>query len=710
MDVQESTVAESRRRSSSISPSHSTTLPSKKRVRTAESCASTDVAVVAADNIVAVSDDDTDDDDDLFEAVPSNLSHHHQSPLEQSHTANIDAGAEDSDGSLPELGTVELTVGEATASVLAPKKRRPTVTKRARMLRRCHHVVDLICQLAAAQMMNRICQMEEIQARCLSCVSPFAVFRICEHFVPGKLEIRREWASSDLRYFLSSYQALKFRTRYTAKSKPLVEEFVGFIESRKDTKPWHRPMLLTTMLRILAFDARLCVGLVPAPLKLTVQESVELERGYASACDIALIPGTMLAHNESLPPDQTILEPVSKADPGVPQYWCEVFDQVSERWLPINAFTGMVEQATQMVKPSKTGPCAYPYIIALDAKNYLRDITRRYTRDFVNTTMRQRIESIDASIDERTKYWWPQWISKWENPDATDRDEREEAEMERSALRSTMPTRISDFANNPYYVLARNLNQNEVIYPSSPVVGKVRGESVYLRENVKTLRTRMAWMREGRVIREGAEPIKTIKQRAVTARTKMAADVEMAAGREPVAELFGEWQTGLFKPQPVFNGHVPRNDYGRIDLFKPTMLPEGAAHVCDPNAKRLCKELGIDAVDAVVAFEFRRSVSTPMVEGVVIPKEAFDLLKDALREHRKAEAEKHMTKIEKRALKRWRRLVVALRVREEIDASFASRSARQDSGGISFSLDAKGKSRSKGVALQYPEDMDDDDM
>ncbi|KAJ2520913.1 hypothetical protein H4217_001721 [Coemansia sp. RSA 1939] len=655
------------------------------------------------DIVIANDSDDDEDDDDQFEEVADIADSHPQI-------------AYDSDDSLPELGTVELTIGDAAAaSVFATrtkKKRRAAVTKRARMVRRCHHMADLVCQVAAARMLNQICRADEIVARCLSLVSPFAVARIAEHLVPGRLVIRREWASSDLHYFLSSYQGLKIKTRRNRRAtaeqsgtaiggdgngRSVLQEFALFLESRVATQPWHRPMLLTSMLRGLLFDARLCVGLAPAPLKITVQESADVEKQLA-AVDIQLVPGTLSAYDsdndngnsndssagQSSPGKKSPTRTRSD-DSGVPQYWCEVFDQVSERWMVVNAHTGAVERATQIANPGKGAGCVYPYVVALDGAGYMRDITRRYTRDFVNTTMRQRLESVSAATDAHARVWWAQWIAQWENPDACDRDEKEDAEMERSALRSTMPKRISDFASNPYYVLARNLSQNEVIHPPEPVVGTVRGESVYLRENVKTLRSRMVWMREGREVRPGATPIKTVKQRAVTARAKLAADAEVAAGRPPpMAELFGEWQTQPFRPPPVVDGHVPRNEYGRVDLFCASMLPEGAAHVRDAEAKAVCRDLDIDAADAVVGFEFRRGTSTPILAGVVIPMGALAVVMDAVAERRSAAQDKLLRAVELRAIKRWRRLLVALRVREEVDASFATRSARDDGAVVSF--------------------------
>ncbi|KAJ2550408.1 hypothetical protein EV175_004080 [Coemansia sp. RSA 1933] len=613
--------------------------------------------------------DSDDDDDDQFEAV-DNSDDDDQFEAVDSSTRYTKDNGDESDSSMPELGTVELTVGEATVSVLAAqkRKRRAAVTKRARMVRRSHHMADLMCQVMGARVLNQICRADSVVARCLSLVPRYAVSRIAEHMVPGRLELRREWASADLHYFLTVYQGLDLPTEIRRGGGSVLQEFVRCLESRVATQPWHQAMLLTGMLRALSFEARLCVGLTPVPLKITAQESAELEQRLAETAMGIGIPLDPAVPNQKQ----------QHASLSGPQYWSEVFEQTSGKWMALDALTGAIERGLHKAPTAA-------YIVALDNDGFLRDVTRRYARDFVNTTLRQRLEGVDAGTDAYARVWWGQWISQWENPEDSHRDAHEDAEMEQSVQRSTMPTRLADFASNPHYVLARNLKQNEVIHPPEPVVGTVRGEPVYLRENVRLLRSQMAWMREGRAVRNGATPIKCVKKRALTARARAAVDAEIAAGRDPVSELFGEWQTDLFRPPPVIDGRVPRNDYGRIDLFKPSMLPDGAVHVRDADTKKLCMELGVDAVDAVVGFEFRCGTSTPILDGVVIPEDALDLVRDAAAEHRRNVQSDLQKAAEKRAVARWRRLLVALRVREEVDASFATRSARDDSGIVRFS-------------------------
>lgn len=44
-------------------------------------------------------------------------------------------------------------------------------------------------------------------------------------------------------------------------------------------------------------------------------------------------------------------------------------------------------------------------------------------------------------------------------------------------------------------------------------------------------------------------------------------------------DIFGYWQTMDYEPPTAENGIVPRNAYGNVELFKPTMLPKKTVHL-----------------------------------------------------------------------------------------------------------------------------------
>lgn len=43
--------------------------------------------------------------------------------------------------------------------------------------------------------------------------------------------------------------------------------------------------------------------------------------------------------------------------------------------------------------------------------------------------------------------------------------------------------------------------------------------------------------------------------------------------------LYAEFQTEVYVPPPVEDGRVPKNAFGNIDVYVPTMVPRGGAHV-----------------------------------------------------------------------------------------------------------------------------------
>lgn len=116
------------------------------------------------------------------------------------------------------------------------------------------------------------------------------------------------------------------------------------------------------------------------------------------------------------------------------------------------------------------------------------------------------------------------------------------------------------------YALVRHLRQNETIYPLVEL-GKFRGEPVYSRSGVLSLKASENWMRSGRKIREGCQPMKWVKQRASTVSRRREIEMTLERGREErerVGEpssgigeeevlqgLYAESQTELYIPDPI---------------------------------------------------------------------------------------------------------------------------------------------------------------
>jgi hypothetical protein len=83
-------------------------------------------------------------------------------------------------------------------------------------------------------------------------------------------------------------------------------------------------------------------------------------------------------------------------------------------------------------------------------------------------------------------------------------------------------------------------------------VGRFKGEPVYRRSSVVSCKTPENWMRIGRIVKAGQEPLKWVKQRAVTLDRRRAQELANQEGKDPIQQgIYAEWQTELFRPPPI---------------------------------------------------------------------------------------------------------------------------------------------------------------
>lgn len=134
-----------------------------------------------------------------------------------------------------------------------------------------------------------------------------------------------------------------------------------------------------------------------------------------------------------------------------------------------------------------------------------------------------------------------------------------------------------------------------------------KGEPVYLRKFVTELHTPETWLRNRREVKKGELPVKKV--------------AGMYNDKTRLAELYGPWQTKLFKMTLTADGHIPKNKYGNIETFNGPLPPE-CCHCNVVRAIPLSKKIGIEHVPAVIGFDTTGSYkgSYPVIRGVVIFK------------------------------------------------------------------------------------------
>ncbi|KAG6329066.1 hypothetical protein ID866_10023 [Astraeus odoratus] len=372
-----------------------------------------------------------------------------------------------------------------------------------------------------------------------------------------------------------------------------------------------------------------------------------------------------------------------------PVFWTEVFSRADCRWFPVDPIRGIVNTRQvfdpsgppSVVGSSKAGRIQdnrMLYVITLEEDGFGRDVTARYARNYAAQV--SKAQELGAGPAGGRKEWWARVVQNITRPYRLHRDDLEDEELHNHQLTEGMPTTLAGFKNHRLYVLNRHLKRDEVVDPPTEL-GKFRGEPVYPRSSVKSLKTAENWMRQGRVICPGCQPMKMVKQRAVTIgrqrEIELALERSQAEGRndgegDVMQGLYAFSQTELYKPPPIQDGKIPKNDFGNIDLYVPSMLPEGAVHIPFKGVAKIAKKLGFDYAEAVTGFEFKKRRAYPVLEGIVVAAENENAIVDAYIEAEQDAEERARAKRFDQVCKRWTRLIQGLRIRDRLQKQYAS--------------------------------------
>ncbi|KAF9493604.1 Rad4-domain-containing protein [Pleurotus eryngii] len=385
-----------------------------------------------------------------------------------------------------------------------------------------------------------------------------------------------------------------------------------------------------------------------------------------------------------------------------PVFWTEVFSRGDGRWLAVDPVRCIVNKrkafdpspgASVPPGPSSFGSLGTPasqkvvrptfsyavsenrmaYVLAFEEDGYARDVTRRYAREYGAKVSKVQGQGRGKGRLE----WWNRVLSIVHRPYRLHRDDIEDEELDANEMKEAMPTTISGFKDHPLYVLTRHLHQNQIIYPEppdTPELGKFRGEPVYPRSAVVDLKSSESWLRsEGRVVKAGCQPLKMVKARSGTVNKLREIETLKTAGTgngEVMQGLYARGQTEMYVPPPVIDGIVPKNNFGNIDLYVPSMLPRGGVHVPYKGVAKIARRLGLDYAEAVTRFDFKNRRALPVVEGVVIAVENEDVLLETYWEAEKEAEEKSHKQREERVVKRWKRLIQALQIRQRLQNQY----------------------------------------
>ena len=144
--------------------------------------------------------------------------------------------------------------------------------------------------------------------------------------------------------------------------------------------------------------------------------------------------------------------------------------------------------------------------------------------------------------------------------------------------------------------------------------------------------------------------------------------MDAADDDNPGTVLYAPYQTILYTAPAIVHGRIPKNVYGNLDVYVPSMVPRGGAHIPHPETARAARLIGIDYADAVTGFSFKGRHGTAVMSGAVVAAEYREAVEEVIKafEDERAQAEE-----EKRSLaaqKLWKRFLVGLRIRERIES------------------------------------------
>ncbi|KAJ6030694.1 uncharacterized protein N7446_000242 [Penicillium canescens] len=460
--------------------------------------------------------------------------------------------------------------------------------------------------------------------------------------------------------------------------------------------------LFTALVRALDIEGRLVGSLQPLGFGWTKNEVYTSpkepeKKGPEKEEEPESEPDTGEAEDQTPANDKTKRKQFDK-DLPFPVYWTEVASPITNAIISVDPLVlsnpvaptadlqASFEPRGAKAERAKQVIC---YVVAHSADGTAKEVTTRYLR---KRTWPSKTKGFRIPLEKiplpglRGQYiafdWFGMVMRGYQRP----REKRtavDELEDERDLQRNqperkkAAPTHdtLQSLRTSTEFVLERFLRREEALKPGSEPVrtfiagkgARAKEEPVFRRADVVKCLSAESWHKEGRQTLPGAVPLKRVPIRAVTLLRKREVDeMQRETGEKPLQGLYARDQTEYIIPPPIEDGHIPKNDYGNIDCFVPSMVPRGAAHVPLPGTVRICKKLGIDYAEAVTGFEFGSKMAVPVIQGVVIAEENEELLRDAWRADAAEKRKREELKAEKRILQTWRKFLFGLRIMERV--------------------------------------------
>ncbi|KAI9795973.1 MAG: hypothetical protein M1835_004867 [Candelina submexicana] len=387
-----------------------------------------------------------------------------------------------------------------------------------------------------------------------------------------------------------------------------------------------------------------------------------------------------------------------------PVYWTEVLFPISNKYVPVDSLILPQSVATNpellaMFEPrgakADKAKQVIAYVVAYSADGTSKDVTIRYLKRHMwpgkAKGMRMPVEKTPVynKRGQVKRYedfdWFKSVMSGYARSakqrtvvdDIEDEDDLKPVKLVRKTEHKE--DTLQGYKNSTEFVLERHLRREEALRPGATPVkifmtgkgDKAKEENVYRRADVAICRTGESWHKEGREVAPGQQPIKMVPVRAVTlTRKREVEEAEREGGEKLKQGMYSIEQTEWIIPPPILNGVIPKNAYGNMDCFVPTLVPKGAVHIPQRGTAKICRRLNIDFAEAVTGFEFGKQRAVPVINGVVVAQGNEDMVMEAWEVDEEERRRKEEGKREKAALAMWRKFLMGLRIVQRVKEEY----------------------------------------
>lgn len=606
--------------------------------------------VIEVESLVFEESDESDsDDDDIFEDVDLD---------------NVQARASN------QVGDVEVNYNQEK-----PKKKsnRNVIDKEEKSFRKQFHKEYIICMLVHGFIRNRWCNNEEIQKDLRKLVTTQiydllhpsnSTMNKSRKLLDGLKQLMLKW----INYFrITSNKGLYKHDWYDwdnfqKRSPTDFDRFKKCLNKGRGGRDISAQGFLA-LLRSVDVHSRLVFSLQPPDFtnnKIINRQVEETKKPSLNIKDklISLRKGDVSKSIESATQGEI--------EQKYPIFWAEVWDPFAQVWITIDPVIfktiEIVKYKSKLEPPINNKFNSLTYVIGYDKKFGIRDITKRYAEKYYSKTIKKRITKFP-----KDKEWFDFVLNSISKRSTNKIDLIENEFFDKKQELEGMPDNIQDFKNHPNFILETQLRSNEFLNSNEKPIGliKIKGQNkslkVFKKSQIQALKTSRGWFQIGRVLKSGQQPLKFKKKNSA----QLIFDDDETEDR-----LYAEYQTDLYIPPAISkDGLITKNAYGNLDVYVPSMIPEGGVHIVSEFAEDAAKKLGIDYAKAVTGFKFEKRRTSPKFNGIIISKDFERPLELVQNEIALENKEKLQILFDIKCLKGWDLLLTKLKIKQRLNKS-----------------------------------------